>query len=220
MAEEFLSFLYRENCIICGCAKDGKILCKTCAKTVEFLSPFAHAKYRGVEIYSATIYQNNLRELIHKLKFNHKKGVARVLAEFLYQYITTVLKENSCNINFQNTVLVPIPTNNKNIKQRGYNNVFEITKELSHLLNISFSGKILIKIKDTKPQYKLSKDKRMENVFGCFDIDINEYKKYEEKDIILIDDIYTTGATINEAIRTFQAKGINNIICITLSKAV
>lgn len=214
---EFLSHLYKEKCIICGCLKDGNILCKNCLKTVEILPCFAHTKTEGIEIYSVSFYNGVLKKIIHKLKFNHKKGVAKVLAGLLFKYFA--LSEQFEHFN-NNIVLVPVPTNRKNIKERGYNNVFEIVKEFSKLIKAPYTKNILIKIKDTKPQYKLNARQRRENISGCFGVDLKEYEKYKGKKIVIIDDIYTTGATLEEIIKTFKECGINNIICITVSKAV
>lgn len=220
-AREFLSLLYKENCIICGApVKENAIplkgvqnLCKNCLKNVKILSYFPHTKINNVEIYSACFYEGTIKQLIHKLKFNHKKEVAKILALFLYEFY----KKNE---GFKNLVLVPVPTNKNNIKQRGYNNVFEIVKELSLFLNVSYSKKLLLKVKNTKPQYKLTPKKRRENVSGCFKINFEEYKKLEGKTFLIVDDIFTTGATLNEIIKTFKESNIQNLFCITLSKAV
>ena len=136
--EGFLSLIYKENCCICGCSKDNKILCKTCAKSVEILSGFPQGVLNGVNIYSACLYKDTMRTLIHKLKFNHKKAVARVLANILHDYFKKILeyellKTGDIKI-FKNPVLVPVPTQKKNIKERGYNNVYEIVKNFQIFL--------------------------------------------------------------------------------------
>ena len=232
------SLIYKENCIICGCAlqnngfsaqnntcsKNVNLLCKTCAKTVEFLSGFPQGVYDGVEIYSATIYKTTMRQLIHKLKFNHKKDVCHVLAYFLFEYYKKIeAYKKECGKflpSLENLVIVPVPTNKNNIKQRGYNNVFEIAKEFSNLLRAPFSKNLLLKIKDTKPQYKLGPKERVKNVSGCFNINLKEVEKFKGKTVLIIDDIYTTGATINEIIEFLKKNNIENIFCITLSKVV
>ena len=216
-----LSLIYKENCCICGCSKDDSILCKTCAKDVQMLSAFLHSKISGVEIYSVFIYKNIVRTLIHKLKFDHKKAVARVFALFLFDFFNKILENTEQSkinkINLQNTVIVPIPTNKKNIQKRGYNNVYEIASEFAKIANLKLCPDLLTKIRDTKPQFKLNKEARKSNVEGCFQVN---KKIYNNETIILIDDIITTGSTIYEAIGAFQKEDINNIICITISKAV
>lgn len=224
--EQFLSLIYKENCCICGCSKDNKILCKTCSKSVEILSGFPQGKIRDIEIYSACIYKGNIRTLIHKLKFHHKLAVARVLGDILFKYYNKILDyklNNSKSINgFQNAVIVPVPTSLKNKKERGYNNVFQIAKEFSKLSNIPVLENFLIKIKNTPPQFKISKENRKTNIKGVFKVNLTPKIKSQIKDktIIIIDDIITTGATLEEIIKTLQENNINNIICITLSKAV
>lgn len=231
----FLSLIYKENCVVCGapCAfenrpaigsKGVQNLCKKCLKDVEILSGFPHTKFDGVEIYSACFYKGVIRDLIHKLKFNHKKDAARVLAVFLYEFYEKIeVYKKECGTSLppvQSLILVPVPTNKNNIGKRGYNNVFEIVKEFSALSNIPFSKNLLLKVKNTKPQYNLGPKQRKNNVSGCFKINLEDYEKHRGKTFLIIDDIFTTGATLNEIIKTFHKNGIENIFCITLSKAV
>ena len=118
--------------------------------------------------------------------------------------------------------MAPVPTSLKNKKERGYNNVFQIVKEFSKLSNVPVLENFLIKIKDTPPQFKISKENRKTNIKGVFKVNLTPKIKSQIKDktIIIIDDIITTGATLEEIIKTLQENNINNIICITLSKAV
>lgn len=227
--ERFLALIYKENCCICGCSKNNKFLCKTCSKDVEILSGFPQGLIRGVEIYSATIYKGVMKELIHKLKFHHKKTAARVLGQFLSEYYDKILsfEQKKCGSvkKFQDAVFIPVPTIKRNIKERGYNNVYEIAKEFTGIQsakgqNIKILNDFLIKIKDTVPQYKVNKSKRKENIKNSFGININKYRGFKNKNFIIIDDVITTGSTLDEIIKTLQENGINNIMCITLSKAV
>lgn len=221
MFEGLLALIYKENCCICGCSKDNNILCKSCAKNVQMLSSFAHSKILGVEIYSAFIYKEVIRELIHKLKFEHKKAVARVLGLYIFDFYEKILDNKSCSnintIDLKNAVIVPIPTNKKNVQNRGYNNVYETAFWFAKIAKLKLRADLLIKIRNTKPQFKLDKEARKSNVRGCFQVNL---KNYNRETVILIDDIITTGATLFEAINAFQKVGINNIICITVSKAV
>jgi len=87
---KIILFTIISSMLLCGCSKDNKILCKTCSKSVEILSGFAQGVLDGVEIYSACFYKDTIRTLIHKLKFNHKRTVARVLASILYNYFKKI----------------------------------------------------------------------------------------------------------------------------------
>ncbi len=165
--------------------------------------------------------------MIHKLKFNHKRTVARVLASILYNYFKKIIEFEQIkagNIDrFQNAILVPVPTQKKNIKERGYNNVYEITKEFSNLSGLPFLDGFLVKIKNSKPQYKMNKNQRKSNVEGTFNINLKRLsnkKDLDNKTFVIIDDIITTGATLGEIIKVLKENGVKNIICITLSKAV
>ena len=99
---------------------------------------------------------------------------------------------------------------------RGYNQCELIAKELSKELNVNFEKNNLIKIKDTKTQSTLSKSQRKENIKGAFQI--NNEARIKNKKIILIDDIYTTGSTVNECSRILKKSGAKEIIVVTIAK--
>lgn len=228
---EFLHLIYKENCVSCGktldmkrfsdCSKNDIPLCKSCLNSVEILSGFAHSKIEGVEIYSACFYDGIIKKLIHDLKFHHKLCVSRVLGYILSKFYTKILEQNNSASqalkNTENIVVVPIPTNKKNIQTRGYNNVFEIAKEFSSFVNLRVLENFLIKIKDTKPQFEMNAKTRKTNVEGCFGVN---KKCYNGEFVLVIDDIITTGSTLKEAILALKKAGVKNIICLTLSKSV
>lgn len=216
-----LSLIYKEECCFCGCSKENKILCKKCAKSVEILSGFAHSKILDVEIYSACVYDGVIKQLIHSLKFNHKPSAAKVLAEILSSFYKKILDyKTSSGINdiwFQNAVVVPVPTNKKKIKQRGYNNVSKIAEIFARNENLRFKDDVLLKIKENNPQYKTLAKDRKDNVKGVFKVNS---KRLNFKNVIIVDDIVTTGSTLEEAIKTFKEAGVENIVCITVSKTL
>lgn len=209
-----LSLIYKENCCVCGSSYDNLPVCKSCLKTVENLSGFAQRKIEGVEIYSAAVYRGVLKDIIHKFKFNHKKQLVNVLADILNNYYKNCEKLKS----YQNVVVVPVPTSKNNIKERGYNNVYEIARKFASLQRFKFNPNILLKTKNTIPQFKLRKNQRDKNVYGAFRVNIKEYTLGAT--ILIVDDIITTGATLEEIIKTFKKEGIENMVCLTCAKAV
>lgn len=222
--EGFLSYLYGNNCLVCGCSKNVDTLCKNCLKTVENFSPFAHTFFEGVEIYSCAPYCGVVKTLILKLKFNHKKSAAAVLAKIFDSYFSALLLNNP-ELN-RNYVVIPVPTSKSNVRQRGYNNVFEIAKCFSKIRGFNLEKDFLLKIKSTKPQYKLSAKERKDNPIGSFGINQklnpDKLKKLKGAKFLVIDDIFTTGSTIKEVIKLLKnseaVSKSKDIICITLSK--
>lgn len=209
--ETFLNLIYNKKCLICGCSKTDDLLCKNCAKDVQYLSNFAQRIYKNFPIYSATIYSGNIKKLIHLIKFNHRKNASKPLAQVLFHYFKKL------NLNKDYIIIYP-PSYFLKSSQRGYEHMFLIAKEFSKLTNFKIEKNLIKKTKYTKPQYK-AKD-RLKNIKGSFDINQKLINKYKNENIILLDDITTSGATLNEILDCFYKNDFKNIICLTISKTV
>ena len=205
----FLDLIYNQKCLICGCAKVDNLLCKTCLKDVQFLSSFPHRIYKDIPIYSMSKYENIIKKLIHLLKFKHKKNSAKVLSQLLFSYFQKLdLKED----------FILVYPSSFFIKSawRGYEHMFLITKEFSKLTNFEYKKDLIKKIKPTKPQYQ-AKD-RHKNIKNSFQINKKYINYLKDKNILLVDDITTSGATLEEIINCFLKNDIKNIVCLTISK--
>ena len=207
--DNFLNMIYKKKCLICGCSKTDDLLCKTCLKDVQFLSYFAHKFYNRIPIYSAAIYDKNIKTLIQMLKFKHKKSASKPLSDILFSYFKKLnLKDDF--------IIVYPPSYFIKSAERGYNHMFLIAKHFSKLTGFEINKNLIKKIKPTKPQYK-AKDRR-KNIKGSFRINQKELLKLKDKKLLLIDDITTSGATLEEIINCFLELNFNNITCLTISK--
>ena len=204
------NLIYNQKCLICNCAKTDDLLCKNCLKSVEYLSSYPQKIYREIPIFCATNYKNTIKKLIQKLKFSHNKKCAIPLAEILFDYYKKLdLKDDFI-------IVYPSSFYTKTF-QRGYNHMFLITKEFSKLTNLSYKKDLILKIKPTKPQYKVKN--RHKNIKDSFKINKKYIELFKDKKILLIDDITTSGATLEELINCFLNAEIKNIVCLTISKA-
>lgn len=213
---QFLDLIYKTKCIQCGCSISSGILCKTCSKTVQNLPCFAQTFINGYSVFSAFYYEGVIKTLIQELKFRHNKACADYAAWFLYEYIKKIIDEEKENYNFENAIIVPVLTHKDNKNKRGYDNVLEIAKKLSALTNYRVDSEALKKVKYTQPQYKISARERKKNVEGSFELDEN-FKT--DSLVILLDDIVTTGSTLEYITSLFRKNGIQNLLCLTLAKA-
>ena len=210
LLEKFLNLIYKQKCIICNCSKTDSLLCKNCLKDVNYLSTFPHRIYNSIPIYSATIYTSVIKKLIQLLKFSHKKRISLVLANILFDYFKKLNLDEDYMIIYPDSYFI------KNLA-RGYEHMYLIAKEFSRLSGLDLCKNAIKKIKTTVPQYK-AKD-RINNIKGAFEVNKKYIEKLKKRPILLIDDIITSGATIEEIINILQKENINNIKVLTVSKA-
>jgi len=131
------------------------------------------------------------------------------------------LSELSVMENFHDAILMPIPLSRQRYKERGYNQAELICESLVDLdkdVNFKFEKNILIKPKETKHQARIhNRGERLKNIIGSFAIKNTEKNLLKNRNIILIDDIITTGATLTEARKTLKKAGARKIIAFTVA---
>lgn len=203
-----LDFIFRKKCYFCGSSKYSLKMCPKCYEKLEFLDRNANRIINGVNIFCAGVYTKELQKLIRGLKYHKQRDLAFFQANFMYEYFQALSIEPA---DFE---LVPIPLHEKRIKQRKYNHMELVCEEFSKLSGFPCNFELIKRVKDTKPQYNLSRTQRLENLNGAFEVDIT---KINDKTILLMDDICTSGTTFEEAIRAFNKAGINNIVCFATS---
>jgi len=194
-----LDLLYPKFCFNCG--REGSYLCEDCKSTLEILQ--SHQKYifkNLKDLYFALPYQKSLiKNLIQQFKY---QPFIKELARNLSSLIITHFQLLDNKPNFFDYTLIPIPLEKKKLKWRGFNQAEEIGKELSKFLKISLLNNVLAKIKETPPQVELSDEERKENIKGAFAVRNEELIK--NKKILLVDDVYTTGSTMEECARVLK----------------
>ena len=222
MLEFVLNFLFPPVCGICE-KINKNWLCENCEKTLNKIKKTKIIKYNkscdkedeeNKIYYDELLYMFNykgiIRQLILKYKFRQKAYLFNLFSRI-------ILKDKTCldKINSYNTI-IPVPMFEKKKKQRGYNQTELIAKLISRNLNINFQENNLIKIKNTKTQSTLSKKERKENIKGVFLI--NNIEEVKDKKIIIFDDIFTTGETVNEASRILKQAGVKEILVFVIAK--
>lgn len=157
------------------------------------------------------------RQAIWEIKYRANKKLIRDFSLLLYEYILEELTDLRTFNNFQNIILLPIPSSKERLKEKGFNQCILICHELIKIdkerngNNFILKENYLIKKVDTIHQSHVSNRKtRLKNVVNTFSISnsINN-KKFSDYSFIIIDDVITTGATMNEAFRALKEAGIN-----------
>ncbi len=216
-----------------NCGKEGYYLCPDCLSLIDVLEeqycPICQkrvidgktclgcrSKTRIDGVYSAVSYQNKLiKKLISRFKYRpFIKDLSKTLASLI---ITHFYLSNKLDFLItEKSILVPVPLAQKKLKLRGFNQSEEIARELSQSLKIPLVNNALIKIKNTQAQTELSKEQRKENIKGAFFCKDKEQVK--DKKIFLIDDVFTTGATMEECAKVLKFAGAREVWAITVAR--
>jgi len=186
----------------------------------ELFRSVPKTQHKNKNIINIFSYDNQLiKKAIWSFKFRNKKRLAKIFAQILYDRLLEDLVDLKTFKNFNNPLLIPIPISKKRFRERGYNQCELIAQELYKLdKNLSFHLEInnLIKTKDTPYQSRTkNKKERLKNLKNCFAV--KNPKKIKNKNIILLDDIVTTGTTLKEARKALKQNEVKKIICLTIA---
>ena len=201
-------------CGICG-KLDPKSLCNKCKIKLQKNAICKIEDYKNTSSYfdeHIYLFQYNgeIRDAILKYKFDEKSYIYRTFLEFIKN------NENICAQIKKYDIIIPVPISKKRLNTRGYNQSSLIAKNLAKELNIEYSEKILIKTKDNKPQSEMKQDTRKSNVSGVYKV-INK-ERINNKKVLIVDDIFTTGSTVDECARVLKDNNAESIGVFTLAK--
>lgn len=242
--DKLLDIFFPKFCL--GCQKEGTYLCDDCRALLDISEfsyclceanghpkrlPEDHggkcsncSKKELSGLYFALPYKETgapgalTRSLIYQFKYKpYLKDLAKTLASIIVEHLV-ISGKNTNNI-WENSILVPVPLSQKKLKERGYNQSEEIAKELSKVLNVPIVSNVLIKIKHTNSQKGLSKTEREKNLQGVFTIKaggMSDIPQISGKKVFLVDDVYTTGSTMQECSSVLRKAGAKSVwgICI------
>lgn len=210
-----LNIIFPVNCVSCG--KTGEELCYFCLKKFPTIQNNKNIK----ENWSFSLFEYRypaVKKSIWFLKYKNKRRLAKIFAELLYAKIVKELS-NSYNQEFHKPLLVPIPISAKRRRERGYNQTELLCHEIMKLDKEKILGlekNVLIKPKETAHQaLTLNKQERLKNIIGTFSLKNRE--KIINRNIILIDDVITTGATLEEARKLLQKFEAKKVIAFTIA---
>ncbi|MCG9129547.1 ComF family protein [Candidatus Poribacteria bacterium] len=196
-----LEFVTRPWCEICGIQSNEEI-CSECATT-----PPRYGKLRTIAFYGTI-----LQKIIHLYKFEKKRSLAKYLSDLMIRHLP-----NDCNFDEYDYIL-PIPIHKNRLRERGFNQSILISKGISKEIGIDICTDALVRSKNTSPQSSLARDARQSNIVGAFEI--KNKKLIEGKRILIFDDVYTTGATVNEAVNMLWNEDPLEIDVLTLARTV
>lgn len=200
-----MSYIIHEpKCCQCGkpLVSDEKIVCDDCKKINHFFE-------RGVALFE---YKNEIKQSLYRFKYDNQRVYADFYGKMAARAYLKLLEAWKIDI------IIPVPMYHKKKVVRGYNQAEEFAVSLSRYTKIPVNYKCLIRTKNTIPQKGLNHEQRMLNMKNAFGVNLSELKKYEN--VLLVDDIYTTGNTIDSCAGLLKKAGIRKVyfLCIAIGK--
>ncbi len=226
-----LDFIYPPGCYMCESSTLGYGLCPDCFSKLRF-SLHNTCKHCGVEINENIFvcgscshkrksfdslshcfeYNDELFKLINSFKNYDNTNLSPYLAKFLLHKLKEKGLENMID------VIIPVPVHRKKLLHRKYSHTALLAKELSHSLKIAFAPRVLIKIKSTADQISLDGKSRLNNLKRAFVMNKNMISLVENKSVLLLDDVITTGTTINECSTVLKSSGVKEVHVLSLAR--
>ena len=202
-------FLFPERCS--GCGRFGVALCSTCTRSLTFARPLEKDTDFAVFDYG----NKHVRQAIQEFKYRHHASRARILVRCAIPHITAFLSEMLHSTTPECLILVPVPQHISKTHSRGYNQSLLIAKWITASLPDAIVQEVLFKSLPSVPQVKTkNKQARKQNVAHTMRTTIS----LDPKAIyIVVDDVTTTGATLNEASRALRQGGGKKILSVSIA---
>lgn len=224
-----LDILFPSCCLTCGKvlnrASENKIICNKCFDSIPIgQSLFCPVCLRRVPEKNYCHPQINyllapvghydhpsLQKLIWQFKYQGWLSAAEPLCQLITNYL------NCLPANGKGFIVIPIPLHRNKEWQRGFNQSTVLATHVAKHLKTGLIRDNLIRIKNTDPQTKLDYEAREKNIKDAFHL--NRPHELKGESVILVDDVFTSGATLNEAARTLKSAGVKKIIALVLARA-
>jgi len=158
------------------------------------------------------VYDGHCRELIHAFKYQNKTLLRRPLALLAGECLTEFVASQHPDL------VVPVPLHRKRLHSRGFNQAVLLGELLAHEWRLPLERRALQRIRWTEPQLSLSADERRENVTGAFAV--ANSVAVAGKRVLLVDDVLTTGSTVEECSRMLKRAGALNVVVATVARTV
>ena len=234
--DNIISFIFPNHCMLCGILMQSKkIICIECINKLPFKhkDKYIFCKYCGNllvdedakckcisnnsyyfdEMKAAFYYDDVMKYIIHQMKFDGRYRICFDIANIISFYYKDYIQEHD--------IIMSVPLNKIRIRDRGYNQSDIIAQVIAKKFIINFDNKSIKRIKNTK-QLSKSKDivARLDIIKDAFVIDKKYINTLKNKNILLIDDIFTTGTTVNELSKTISKNvNVNKINILAIAKA-
>ena len=204
--KEKIKFITGNLCPVCGTtfsnSPAGSHLCGNCLENKTY---FSSAR-------AVVSYETIILHAIHQFKYGNNISVGALLASFMADF-------SFPDVDFTDySLIVPVPLHIKRLRQRGFNQSLILARAIGKKRQIPINFSLLKRHKFTETQTGMNKTERKQNIKGAFEV--RDKKNIAGKNVILIDDVYTTGATINECAKTLTKAGAQKVTVLTLARVL
>jgi len=188
-------------------------LCAKCGRSISsgpYCSDCWKSNSQIDSIRSVFVFEGIIRKSVHELKYYHLRSIAILLGDYMADYF----KNNNLYCDY----LVPVPLHKNRLKYRGYNHSELLARRISKSVNIPVLNDCLIRTRDNKPQARtISIGERVLNVDNIFQC---RYELVQDKVITLVDDVCTSGATLESCAKSLKLAGAKQVFGFTLAREV
>jgi len=157
-------------------------------------------------------YEGPLRQAIHLFKYRGKLGLQQPLLQLAIEHFDAHFPGISCD------AIIPVPLHRERFMQREFNQAMVLAKGLAHYLKVPVLERALVRVRSTRPQVELSGSERRENVKQAFAV--TDVAALEGKQVLVVDDVLTTGATLGEVARTLKVAGATRVDVFALARVL
>lgn len=214
MLEAIFDLIFPPKCIFCGKLLGYGVkvcICNECSCKISYLK----CRIKGVkksdffdDIICTCEYTGIIKEALIKYKFYNRPSFARSFAWLIY---SVMMEMGYDTIDF----IIAVPLHRTREHNRGYNQAYLIAKQLGSLLGIKVVNKLLIRTKSTNSQSLLGRNERLHNVRDAFAV--TNSAMVTGKSVLIVDDVFTTGSTINECCKVLKQAGTNSITAVVVA---
>jgi len=207
-----LDLLFPRHCL--GCQQEGYYFCPRCQQEIKLL------RFQISPVISLFPYEGMIKKAIIKLKYHFVTDLVEELSALI---IKTIKQEKELTW-FKNlskrkkVILIPLPLHYRRLNWRGFNQSELLGRKIAEAFDWQVRNDLLIRQKATQPQVGLKGNKRYQNIKGAFKINSNSKIRESKSEILLFDDVWTTGSTMKEAQRVLKKAGFKRVYGLTICR--
>ncbi len=214
--DAFLNFIYPPHCLMCNCRLEAgkKLTCETCWQNLPRIEQNDSHGEKTIQdsfsVISVWEYSDEVQKIIHEMKYFRKTFFGSAVGDEMAKLVSASNEFSTADY------VIPVPLHNTRLRERGFNQSLLLANRIAKRLNIPCEPGILNRVRYTKSQSKLSAEERIKNVQGAFKV--QDARIVKNKVLILVDDVLTTGSTLNACALSLKEAGAGKILAVTAAK--